>query len=224
MKITLPPPSPIENLGERVSRLRHDKLLAFSTFCAQAAIRNVDVYLTAVKSGQGVFNDRLDSWFWQKLPLGVAELPYDYEVLEEELMDFTNKLKGYATQNNISPVPNPVMVRESVFIFICTCSFFAGKGDVSQLLITINNCISCKIDYYYQGELGMQIYKGHSRLMPTIYHFPVYSHALADLEWALTLIEREENLWVSGETLQTLRLYAGNCPAFLVDHPFYYRG
>lgn len=215
------PSSPIQLLEARVSRLRQDKLLAFSTFCAQAAIRNIDVYLTAIKAGHSVFDERLDSWFWQKLRAGVVDLPCDYQALETELVDITNNFIGQAQHNNISPIPNPVMARESVFLFIANSSFFAERGRVPQLLTVINNCIDCKIDFFYGAELGIKVYKPGNASLSAIRSFPVYGHALVDLEWALTILERDENSWVSNETLDTLRVYANNCPTFIVDRPFY---
>jgi hypothetical protein len=218
------PPSPIQLLEERVSHLRHDKLLAFSAFCAQAAIRNVEVYLTAAKAGSSDLNDKLDSWFWQKLRSGLVDFPYSYREVEEEFVERTEEFERYPRDNNISPPPRSEMASESVFLFIVACSFLAGQGKVSQLLTVIDNCISCKIDFYYRGEIGINIYKSQTRSLPAIYSFPVYGHALIDLEWALTIIERDEGLWISTDTLGLLRAYADNCLTFVVPQPFYYKG
>ncbi len=116
------------------------------------------------------------------------------------------------------------MAREGIFLFISNSSFFAGQGKVSQLLTVINNCISCKIDFYHRGEQGIKVYTDHAESLPAIYTFPVYGHALVDLEWALTILEKDGNSWVCDDTLEMLRLYAGNCPTFMVDRPFYYWG
>ena len=216
--------SPIQLLEERVSRLRHDKLLAFSTFCAQAAARNVDIYLSAAKAGYSDFNDKLDSWFWKKLRQGVIDFPYDYQEVEEELADLADSLMGYAIANNVLPIPNPVVARESIYLFIVNSSFFAGQGKISQLLTVINNCVSCEVDYYYRGELGIKIYGEQADSLHGIYSFPVYEHALADLNWVLGVLERDESPWVSKDTLEMLRLYADSCHTFVVEHPFSSKG
>jgi hypothetical protein len=217
-------PSPIELLEDRVSRLRHDKLLTFSTFCAQAAAKNVEVYFDAAKAGRSDIFDRLNSLFWQKLQAGAVDFPYDYEDLEDELSDLADSLMGYAIENGVLPLPNPVMARESVYLFIVTSSFFAGRGRIAQMLTVINNCISCKIDFYFRGELGIRMYETQAESLPAIYAFPVYRHALTDLEWVLTVLERDEGAWVSNDTLNMLQLYADNCPTFVVDRAFSSKG
>ena len=216
--------SPILLLEERVSRLGHDKLLAFATFCTRAAARNVDIYLGAAKAVRSDFNDKIDDWFWQKLWTGAVDFPYDYQVIEEELTDFAESLIGYAIENNVLPVPNPVVARESIYLFVVNSSFFAGQGKISQLLTVINNCVSCEIDYYYRGELGIKIYGAQANSLHGIYSFPVYEHALADLNWVLSVLERDENPWVSKDTLEMLRLYADSCHTFVVEHPFSSKG
>jgi hypothetical protein len=220
MKITPLPPSPIHLLEERVSRLSHCQLLTFSAFCTQASIKNLDVFLTAAEISE--LGSKLDIWLWQKLHASIMDFPYDYQAAGEELDNLVEKFRMALQQDGISPRPNPMMANQSISIFVSSCSLFAGRGDISRLLNAINNCITYKIDSYYRGELGIKIYTDHAHSLPSIRSFPVYFHALADLEWALTVIERDDGSWISNDTLDMLKIYAENCKTFIVEYPFYY--
>ena len=213
--------SPIQNLERRLGRLPKEKLLALSTFCAQAAVKNVDIYQSTIGWKKLLLGESLDEWFWGKLRRRVINFPFDYEEVEESLVALSNEMAVYPKLKKMSPAPASVMARESVFLFIANCSFFAGRGRLGQLLTVVNNCISCKIDYFYGDYLGMGMEDSLDGSLAEIYSFPIYMHAIADLDWVISLLETDEGEWASEKTLNLLLAYSKNCNTFVVDRPFF---
>lgn len=213
----------ITHFEDRLSKLTKPKLLSFTTFCLQAAIRNIDVYAESVGIGNKLkFNNRMHSWFWDKLRSKDLSFDLDYQTVESELMDVITALDEYPVDHDLKPIPNSVMGRETIYLFISNSAFFANRGDLQLFLTTLDNCISVKIDTYFDEVLEMHFYEA-DRGLQSIYTFPAYGHAITDLTWALELLEKQKGEWPAPETLNLLFVYAKNSATFVVPEPMYLR-
>lgn len=211
-----------EFIGE-IELLSHQKTLAFSAFCAQISIGNVDVYERAInQEGKLSFNSRMDLWFWSQLAARKVAFPYDYATVENELLEVILRLEEYPTAFNLNPKPDAILVRESIYLFSSCCKFFSGIGDPEQLVTILDNCMSQKIEAYYYNGLEINS-RANAKGMEVIYEFPVYKHAVADIDWALNFINQEDDDWVSSETLKGLKTYAKDSSTFVTRTPIYLR-
>ncbi len=219
---TTSPLSPIHALEQRVEQLGPTKLLVFTSFCTQASLANIDHYLEVVQhTERPLLNNWMENWFWKQLERREISFSENIEKLIEDLLALFSDLENFPEEKQISPAPSAVMVREAIFLFLKNSEFFAGKCNIVQLLTCVNNCISCKIEYYYDETLGIDIRKLVSNELDEVYSFPIYSHAIADLAWVLDLLESDPNEQVSNNVLSAVKLYAKSCDTFVVRRGIY---
>lgn len=218
------PSSPIQEFESRIKSLPMRSQQLIATFLTQASYANIAQFLNAISWTKKLQIEKvLSDIFWPQLTnTGEVSFPYQYSDVEEGTLNLLNELVVASENNSPSKIPNPALLQESIYIFLNCCAFYSGSGNVARILNTLNNCISQKIDCYFNTELKMNFYQDNLTIgLEKIYEFPAYQHVLSDLNWVISNVEKFGVQDIPTEVVNSIRTYAEHSETLILRETLY---
>ncbi|MES2951779.1 MAG: hypothetical protein V4858_24895 [Pseudomonadota bacterium] len=204
-------PSPILKFTSRIERLPLLSQQLIAAFLAQASYENVNQFLLAINWTKKLqIESVLSDVFWLQLSnAGEVSFPYNYEDVEDGTLNLLQELTSSSMSTHLQPAPSPALLQESLYIFLNCCKFFSGIGNVTKMLGCLDNCIGQKVDGFFNRELKMNFHEDNISIgLEKIYEFPVYRHAIVDLDWLVLSVEQYGEQRIPFEIVNSIRIYA----------------
>lgn len=175
--------------SHRASALPNPKAAAFALFCAQALYPNLEAYASAIGFDKKfALQERLDGVLWPQLLQQHFELPLTCDEMVDDMLGVQHDLGRYLASTKKKPGPDDSPMKAAVFSYIAACAFWFGNGSPQQLLAVAQGAV--KDDAMHEA-------------------------AASEMRWALDQLESEPSQWASGGTVESLRMRAKACKAFL---------
>ncbi|WP_395317347.1 SMI1/KNR4 family protein [Variovorax sp. UC74_104] len=172
----------------RVSKLSNPKAAAFAVFCAQALYPNLEAYASAIGFGKEfALQDRLDEVLWAQLLQQHLELPVTCDEMVDGMLQVQHDLARHLSSTGKSG-PHDAGMKAAIFSYIAACTFWFDQGDPRHLLAVTQGAVT---------EESM------------------FDTAESELQWALDRLESESSEWASASAVESLRVRAKACKAFL---------